>query len=151
MPQNRPHTTAELKAASLGEVLALPGWAEGVPFYARVRRASLTAMAAAGRIPNPLLAAAQSLYEGPRGGARPAFDETAKVVMAVVGQALAEPSLAQLAGAGIELTEEQIGEIYFYATGGARALARFRALAADRRARPAGGGDGGAPQQPAGA
>ena len=55
---------AALEKAANGEIVALPGWTEEQPFVARLKRASLTGMIRAGKIPNPLIAAAQKLYEG---------------------------------------------------------------------------------------
>lgn len=71
---------AALEKAANGEIVALPGWTEEQPFVARLKRASLTGMIRAGKIPNPLIAAAQKLYEGlNKSRANATFEETAKV------------------------------------------------------------------------
>ena len=52
-------------------------------------------MIRAGKIPNPLIAAAQKLYEGlNKSRANATFEETAKVMRLVVEEALAEPTMA---------------------------------------------------------
>lgn len=123
----------ELAACVNGEVIELPGWTADVPLVARLRRASLTAMITAGKIPNPLIGAAQKLYEGNRSSAKPSFEETAKVLHLVVKDAMLEPTVEQITAAGLTLTEDQVNEIYFYATGGVKGLERFRALSANRQ------------------
>ena len=88
---------AALEKAANGEIVTLPGWTEEQPFVARLKRASLTGMIRAGKIPNPLIAAAQKLYEGSgKSRANATFEETAKVMRLVVEEALAEPTMEQL-------------------------------------------------------
>lgn len=123
-------TMSKLSDYAKGELVELSGWNDSEPFVARLRRASLTGMIKAGKIPNPLIAAAQKLYEGPKSRAQPSFEDTARVYRMVAEEALVEPSIEQIAAAGLELTERQTDEIYMYAIRGARALEQFRALAA---------------------
>lgn len=137
-----PTPIAELSYARMGEVIELPGWTEEKPFYARVRRAALSSMIRAGKIPNPLIAAAQKLYEGARSKSTATFEETAKVMLMVVEEALAEPSAQQLADAGIALTEQQLSAVYLYATSGPRALEQFRMQSEGGDAHQSGGADG---------
>ena len=112
---------AALEKAANGEIVALPGWTEEQPFVARLKRASLTGMIRAGKIPNPLIAAAQKLYEGSgKSRANATFEETAKVMRLVVEEALAEPTMEQLKAAGLDLTEEQADQIYLYAIKGGK-------------------------------
>ena len=123
-------TMSKLSDYAKGELVQLSGWNDDEPFVARLRRASLTGMIKAGKIPNPLIGAAQKLYEGSRSRATPSFEDTAKVVHTVVAQALIEPTIDQIVTAGLELTERQTDEIYMYAIQGAKALEQFRTLAA---------------------
>ncbi|MGN1370180.1 MAG: hypothetical protein ACI4WX_15020, partial [Aristaeellaceae bacterium] len=109
-----------------GELVELPGWTDDKPFVARLRRASLTGMIRAGKIPNPLIAAAQKLYEGARSASKASFEDTAKVVRTVVSEALVEPKETVLEEAGLELTEQQVDAIYMYAIRGPKALEAFR-------------------------
>lgn len=117
---------AALEKAANGEIVALPGWTEEQPFVARLKRASLTGMIRAGKIPNPLIAAAQKLYEGlNKSRANATFEETAKVMRLVVEEALAEPTMEQLKAAGLDLTEEQADQIYLYASRGQKCWKPF--------------------------
>lgn len=122
---------AALAEAARGEVLALEGWSEGKPFYARVKRASLTGMIRLGRIPNPLMGAAQRLFEGSGSRASAGFDEIAKVVQLVAREALAEPTADELDALGLELTERQVAQIYNYALRGVAELRDFRGVGGD--------------------
>ena len=142
---------AALEKAANGEIVALPGWTEEQPFVARLKRASLTGMIRAGKIPNPLIAAAQKLYEGlNKSRANATFEETAKVIRLVVEEALAEPTMEQLKAAGLDLTEEQADQIYLYAIKGAKVLEAFRSQPANRQPDPSGDDVQAAPQQPDG-
>ena len=87
-------SVAALADIGKGELVELPGWTDDKPFVARLRRASLTGMIRAGRIPNPLIAAAQRLYEGGRSASKATFEETAKVMRMVVADALVDPKEA---------------------------------------------------------
>ena len=118
---------------------------------ARLKRASLTGMIRAGKIPNPLIAAAQKLYEGlNKSRVSATFEETAKVMRLVVEEALAEPTMEQLKAAGLDLTEEQADQIYLYAIKGAKVLEAFRSQPANRQPDPSGDDVQAAPQQPDG-
>lgn len=141
---------AALERAAHGEIVTLPGWTQDEPFVARLRRASLTGMIRAGKIPNPLIGAAQKLYEGGKSRATATFEETAKVVRIVAEQALAEPTIAQLEAAGLDLTEEQTDQIYLYAIKGAKALEFFRAQSAGAHPDPSGDAVQSAPEPAAG-
>lgn len=106
----------------------LPGFGDGSPWRARLRRLSLLAMAQAGRIPNTLLGAVSDLYQSgvvKSGGIK----VTAEVMIAIAAESLAEPTMAQLTEAGVTLTDEQLTAIYLYAQRGAEALRPFRRLA----------------------
>lgn len=146
----KPTSVASLADIAKGELVELPGWTEDKPFVARLRRASLTGMIRAGKIPNPLISAAQRLYEGARSSARVSFEETAKVMRMVVEDALVEPREAVLEEMGLTLTEQQADQIYMYAVQGPRALERFRLQSKRRDADSHGDDEPGEAQQPAG-
>lgn len=109
-----------------GEIVELPGWELDVPFVCKLRRSSLRNMITAGKIPNPLMAAAQRLYEGNRSKATASIDQTLSTMRLVVADAMVTPTLDELDEIGISLTEEQFGAIYLYAQNGVRALEQFR-------------------------
>lgn len=143
-------SVTSLSEIARGELVELPGWMKDQPFVARLRRASLTGMIRAGKIPNPLIAAAQRLYEGGKSASKATFEETAKVMRMVVGEALVEPREAVLEETGLTLTEQQVAQIYLYAIQGPRALEHFRAQSGYRDADSSGEDEPAAAQQPDG-
>lgn len=104
----------------------LSGWDED-EITVRLRRPSLYEMAASGRIPNPLLGAADALFTA-NGAAlgKISLEEQAKTLRVMAKAALVEPTMTELEEAGVELTDRQINEIYAYIIGGAAQLERFR-------------------------
>ena len=123
-----------LSEIAKGVPVELSGWTDDAPFVARLRRASLSGMIRAGKIPNPLMAAAQRLYEGGKSKASATFKELIDVQRLVVSEALVEPSEAVLKDLGLDLTEQQVEEIYTYALRGPKVLEQFRALTQNRHA-----------------
>lgn len=103
----------------------LPGWAEGVPFKAELRRPSLLSMAAQGVIPNELLSAAQKLF-GEGFDAKMPLDELGRLLRSVAKEALVSPTLEELEEQGCFLTDVQLAAIYSFAQAGVRALEPFR-------------------------
>lgn len=127
---------------SRGEVVELPAFLNGEPFVARLRSASLIGLAAAGVIPNPLISVAEGLFSGRisevgRGSGH--FKETAEMFHIVAKNALAEPTLDELADKGVMLTDMQYLAIFNYTQMGAKALAGFRG----KQGGDTGAGDGG--------
>lgn len=116
----------ELKKANEPEIVELPGFEPNTTIHFKLRRASLRAMATAGKIPNSLLAAAQRMYEGVVSSAKANFADMVKVMDIVVDSAMVEPTMQELKEAGVELTEDQFGQIWSYAQKGAAALIPFR-------------------------
>ncbi len=119
---------ARMPAAFATELVELPGWEPEQTVHFRLRRSNLRALVTAGKIPNPMLSAAQRLYEGQSSKANASFGEIVKVMTLVVDNAMVEPTYKELTEAGVELTEEQFGLIWGYANRGAQALAAFRAI-----------------------
>jgi len=103
----------------------LPGWKEGIPFKAELRRPSLLSMAAQGVIPNELLSAAQKLF-GEGFDAKMPLDELGKLLRTVAREALVNPTLDELEEQGCFLTDVQLASIYSFAQAGVRALEPFR-------------------------
>ena len=60
--ENKVTSIEELKKVAFGEVVELPSFVQGVPFYARLKRPSMLAMTKSGRIPNELLVEANKLF-----------------------------------------------------------------------------------------
>lgn len=140
-------TIDTLKSMLASETVELPGFNPGETVTFRLRRSNLRALVAAGKVPNPLLAAAQRLYEGTNSSAKANFGEIVRVMDIVVDNALAEPKLAELTAAGIDLTEEQYGAIWKYAQEGAAALEAFRKKSANSPGNKSGKDVEGAPER----
>ncbi len=118
---------------------ALPGWEPGEDFVCRLRRPGLVAMArAAGFVPNPLIESIQELFFPAAGGARLAPEQQAKALHEIARYALISPTMEEIGGAGLELTDEQYLAIYAFALKGADGMARFRRVLGGEP-----GGDGG--------
>lgn len=107
------------------QTVELPGWVEGEPFIAKLRRPSILSMAADGSIPNELLSAAQKLFCEGYDTALP-LDSLGRLLRSVAAAALAEPTLAELDAQGIGLTDMQLAAIYSFTQSGVRALEPFR-------------------------
>lgn len=103
------------------------GWTKGEMISVKMRRPGLYNMAAMGFVPNPLLGAMQKMFEG-NGKALDTLDakKQGECVIAMAKYALVEPTYAQLTDAGLELTDQQLMDIYMFALGGAAMLAGFR-------------------------
>ena len=103
----------------------LPGWEEGVPFKAELRRPSLLSMAADGIIPNELLGAAQKLFNEGFDSKMP-LDQLGRLLRSVAREALVSPTMEELESQGCSLTDVQLAAIYSFAQAGVRALEPFR-------------------------
>ena len=121
----------EMGGGEQGELVELPGWGNGRPFVARLRRPSLLRMAIAGTIPNPLQGAISVLYATGKlkaeGKTSDGFKQVGEAILLIAEQTLAEPTMEEMKKGGIALTDEQLNFIYLYAQGGVAALAPFRA------------------------
>ena len=107
------------------QTVELPGWVEGEPFIAKLRRPSILSMAADGTIPNELLSAAQKLFCEGYDAALP-LDQLGRLLRSVAAAALAEPTLGELESQGVTLTDMQLAAIYSFTQSGVRALEPFR-------------------------
>lgn len=119
---------ADAVARSAEQYVELPGWGDGKPWRAKLRRVSLMDLAIKGAIPNPLMAAVQSLYTTGTTGAD--LKTSAETMRLMADAVLVEPTLAQLDEAGALLTDMQLTALYLYGQRGPEALAPFRQAAA---------------------
>lgn len=118
----------ELNSYKNGEVVQLPDFAEGQPFFARLRRPSLLVMAKRGKIPNALLQTATELFVGKSNSK---FNtETLKnmfeIIDVICEASFLEPTYQELKDNEIELTDDQMTFIFNYAQSGTKALESFR-------------------------
>ena len=115
----------EIKAAAGEQIVELPGFGNGEPFCARLRRLSLLSLAKAGKIPNELLTAVSELYSSGKIN-NPNLKTTGETMLFIAEQCLAEPTMQQLREAGVELTDMQLTAIYMYSREGIAGLRPFR-------------------------
>ena len=96
----------------------------------RARRPGLYNMASMGFIPNPLLGAMQAMFSGNTAQIN-AVDakKQGECLTAIARYALVEPTMAQITEAGLELTDQQLLELYQFALAGPVRYAAFRASA----------------------
>ena len=128
---NMPKVTSieEILAYKDGVIIELPGFVPDKPFFARVKRPSLMALASSGKIPNSLMSQATDIFaKGANamvGTNSTVIKDVYDVVKIVCSAALVEPSMKQLNDNGIELTDEQLMAIFSYTQEGIKALERF--------------------------
>ena len=131
--ENKVTSIEELKRVAFGEVVELPGFVEGVPFYARLKRPSMLAMTKSGRIPNELLVEANKLFVNGTASVatqnqmdsdmmKSLFD----VLDIICEDSFVEPSYNELKANGIKLTDEQQLFVFAYVQRGVDALKSFR-------------------------
>lgn len=117
-----------LEQYAQGQIVELPPFAEGQPFVARLRRPSMMVLIKSGKIPNALLATANSLFAG--NGTDPknpeAFSDVVQVLDIICEASFLEPSWDQIQESGIQLTDEQYMAVFNYSQQGIKALDNFR-------------------------
>jgi len=121
----------ELKKYNKGEIIKLPDFAEGQPFYARIRRPSMLTMAKKGQIPNSLLESAGNLFvNGNVNQTNKINSETLEKMFDVIDliceASFVEPTYKELQDNGIELTDDQMSFIFNYSQMGVKSLESFR-------------------------
>lgn len=123
----------DLVKSSMGELVELPPFSEGVPFVARIKRPSMLAMVKTGRIPNSLLVEANNLFTSGPGGMMlkkstdvNAMSELFDIIDVICEDSFVEPTYKQLQDAGITLTDDQMMFIFSYSQKGVKALESFR-------------------------
>lgn len=126
---------SDLQKYAQGTIVQFPDFAEGQPLVARVRRPSMLVLAKRGKIPNGLLNAAGELFT--KGGSGMDADnpnmlaDMYEVCHVICEASLLEPTLADIEGCGLELSDDQIMAIFNYTQVGASALESFRKVEAD--------------------
>lgn len=120
----------DLQSYAAGTVVRFPDFAEGQPFVARVRRPSLLVLAKQGKIPNTLLSAAGELFT--KGGGGMDSDNEGMLgdmydIMHIICEAsLMQPTMKDIEGAGLSLSDDQLMAIFNYSQTGVKALESFR-------------------------
>ena len=124
-------TLHDLQTYTSGSIVKLPDFAEGQPLVARMKRPSMLALAAHGQIPNSLLTTASQMFTGDVNQQVGINDSNIlkdmyDICHTMAEATLVEPTLAEIEGAGLELTDEQLMAIFNYTQAGIKALENFR-------------------------
>ena len=119
-----------LKEYGGGEIVEFPPFAEGKPFFAKVKRPSMMILMRDGRIPNHLIGTANSVFAGTnKQGAEENqnyFKDMLEVIEVIAEASFVEPSYRDLKENGVELTDEQMLFLFQYTQKGVKALESFR-------------------------
>lgn len=123
-------TITDLQSYAKGTLVRLPDFAEGQPFVARLRRPSMLILAKSGKIPNSLLTTANQLFSGDategRENDEKMLADMYDVCRIICDSALVEPTLADIEGVGMQLSDDQMLAIFNYTQSGIKALESFR-------------------------
>ncbi len=119
----------QLKQYANGNIVRLPGFAEGQPFIAKLKRPSILGMAKQGKIPNSLLVKTNELFV--QSGSldteeNSMMQEIYDVIDLIASETFVEPTYDEIKSTGIELTDEQMMFIFNYSQQGVKALESFR-------------------------
>ena len=119
----------QLKQYANGNIVRLPDFAEGQPFYAKLKRPSILGMAKQGKIPNSLLVKTNELFV--QSGSldteeNSMMQEIYDVIDLIAEETFVEPTYDEIKSTGIELTDEQMMFIFNYSQQGVKALESFR-------------------------
>jgi hypothetical protein len=122
----------DLKKYKEGKLVELPPFAEGQPFVARIKRPSLMGLIKHGKIPNQLVATANSLFTGKAkipDKNKSNEDETSEfydILDAIAEACFVEPTYKELKDNGIELADDQYVFLFNYTQTGVESLKSFR-------------------------
>lgn len=118
----------ELRKYSDGVEVELPGFVDGEPFCAKLRRLSLMDCIKEGKIPNPLLSAAAKLFSSGTDDFKSGDEikDLSDILIFIAKSVLSSPTWGELNDIGLRLTDSQLLYIYNYSQTGVDALKRFR-------------------------
>lgn len=118
----------DLISYSQGQIVKLPDFSEGQPFYARLRRPSMLSLMSNGKIPNSLVITANRLFNGKGMDDRNenSMSEVLQLLEVICESAFVEPSYKELKEAGVHLTDQQYMAVFNYTQEGVKALEPFR-------------------------
>lgn len=128
-----PTQVSALREYAKGQVIRLPDFAPGQPFYARLKRPSLFALIKAGKIPNSLMATVSAMFEKDKKNVvqeqKDKLENTTGIfsLMEIMAEAaLISPTYKEIKDAGVTLTDEQLTEIFNYTQDGIKSIESFR-------------------------
>ena len=123
---------SQLKIYMEGNVVKLPDFGEGQPFYARLRRPSLLSLIKEGKIPNALMNSANELFVSGSSAmvenvnSEEKMKEIFEVIDVLCEATFVSPKYSEMKANGITLTDEQYMFIFAYTQDGIKALENFR-------------------------
>ena len=125
---HQPTSIQDLISYSQGQIVKLPDFSEGQPFYARLRRPSMLSLMSNGKIPNSLVITANRLFNGKGMDDRNenSMSEVLQLLEVICESAFVEPSYKELKEAGVHLTDQQYMAVFNYSQEGVKALEPFR-------------------------
>lgn len=119
----------ELKKIAQGQVVEITGFSgeENDYFKVKLKRPSLLNLVGNGSIPNELLNAAHIVFFGAK---TPkdivSMKEYSNLYKVIAKAAMVEPAYEELENIGLELTDEQLIEIFNFTQRGVKSLVSFR-------------------------
>ena len=118
---------SQLNEYAKGQLVELPSFGEGQPFFARLRRPSMLALAKSGKIPNSLLATANRMFDSSLDIKNDNMLKDFYMVMETILEAsFVEPTYQEIKDAGVQLSDDQMIFVFNYTQQGVRALDQFR-------------------------
>ena len=117
-----------------GQLVELPPFAEGQPFFAMLSRPSMLALAKVGKIPNQLLSTANELFFD--GTKKASLDPNSmknmfELIDVICDASFITPKYSEIKAAGLTLTDDQFMFVFNYTQQGVDALKPFRGKRAD--------------------
>ena len=110
-----------------GQLVELPSFGEGQPFFARLRRPSMLALAKSGKIPNSLLATANRMFDSSLDTKSENMLKDFYMVMETILEAsFVEPTYQEIKDAGVQLSDDQMIFVFNYTQQGVKILDQFR-------------------------
>lgn len=113
------------------QILPLPNFKGDGYFNVKVKRASLTGLVKANKIPNPLMEIASQMFTHEVDLEKVDLTAINEVMDIMVDSVLVEPSYDEIKDAGLELTDEQKNILFEYSQSGVRNLDYFREIEED--------------------
>lgn len=118
---------SQLNEYAKGQLVELPSFGEGQPFFARLRRPSMLALAKSGKIPNSLLATANKMFDSSLDTKNEnMLKDFYMVIETILEAAFVEPTYQEIKDAGVQLSDDQLIFVFNYTQQGVRVLEQFR-------------------------
>ena len=118
---------SKLNEYAKGQLVELPSFGEGQPFFARLRRPSMLALAKSGKIPNSLLATANRMFDSSLDTKSESMLKDFYMVMETILEAsFVEPTYQEIKDAGVQLSDDQMIFVFNYTQQGVKILDQFR-------------------------